>query len=181
MNEHQIIELQLGRTINNFFETAKYCPFGFPAVITVKPFNNSVPAPTVYWLSCPYLNYQVDRLEAESDLISNLSNKLQFDQKFRKKMNEAHKRYAAKRKELLSKEELNKARDISKDLYKTLINSGVGGIKEKDGIKCLHTHLADFLVNQFNPAGEIVFKRINWPDDCQICKERIDEFESSCS
>jgi len=181
MNEHKIIELQLDRTINNFFKTAKYCPFGFPAVITVNPFVNNIPAPTIYWLSCPYLNYKVDRLEAESDLISDLRNKLQSDQKFKNKMIEAHTKYAKQRQKLLSEEQLNKAKDVSEDLYKTLMNSGVGGIREKEGIKCLHTHLADFLVNKFNPAGEMVFTKINWPDNCQICKERIDEFESSCS
>jgi len=181
MNEQKILELQLDRTINNFFETAKYCPFGFPAVITVNPFINNVPAPTIYWLSCPYLNYQVDRLEAETNLISDLRNKLQSEQKFKVKMNEAHKKYANQRKKLLEEEQLDKARNISEDLYQVLMTSGVGGIREKEGIKCLHTHLADFLVNEFNPVGEIVFTKIHWPDNCQICKERVDEFESSCS
>ncbi len=181
MNEHKIVELQLGRTINNLFKIAKYCPFDFPAVITVNPFINNIPAPTIYWLSCPYLNYQVDRLEAESDLISELKSKLQSDQKFKFKMTEAHKKYAKQRKKLLSEKQLNKAKNISEDLYNTLMNSGVGGIREKEGIKCLHTHLADFLVDKFNPVGEIVFTKTNWPDNCQICKERIDEYESSCS
>lgn len=181
MNEDKIVELQLNRTIINFLKTAKYCPFNYPAVITVHPFINNIPAPTIYWLSCPYLNYQVDRLEADSDLISDLGKKIQIDQKFRKKMDQAHKKYANYRKELLAEKQLNKARAISEDLYKTLVNSGVGGIREKDGIKCLHTHLADFLVHGFNPVGKIVFSRLNWPDKCQICKERIDKFESSCS
>ena len=179
MNEHEIIELQLDRKINNFLKIAKYCPFGYPAVIIVNPFFNNVPAPTIYWLSCPYLSYEVDRLEAESDLISELKNKLQSEKKFKNKMADAHQEYADKRRKLLSAEQLNKARKISEDLYKTLINSGVGGIKEKEGIKCLHTHLADFLVNKYNPVGEVVFSKINWPNNCQICKERVDQFESS--
>jgi hypothetical protein len=179
MNEHKIIELQLDRKINNFLKTAKYCPFGYPAVIVVNPFANNVPAPTIYWLSCPYLNYEVDRLEAESDLISELKNKLQSEKKFKNKMTEAHQEYADKRKKLLSAEQLNKARDISEDLYRTLIDSGVGGIKEKEGIKCLHTHLADFLADKINPVGEVVFSKVNWPNNCQICKERVDQFESS--
>jgi hypothetical protein len=181
MNEHKIIELQLDINVDNFLKTAKYCPFGFPAVITVNPFINNIPAPTIYWLSCPYLSYKVDRLEAESNLISELKNKLKSEQKFKIIMDKAHEKYAEKRKELLSNKQLDKAKIISEDLYQTLMNSGVGGIKEKEGIKCLHTHLADFLVNGFNPAGEIVFTKINWPDNCQICKERIDEFESSCN
>lgn len=181
MNDHKIIELQLDRKINNFLVTAKYCPFGFPAVVTVNPFVNNIAAPTIYWLSCPYLSYEVDRLEADSDLITELGNRFKNDQSFRYLMEEAHQKYAVSRKKLLSDEQLQKAKNISEDLYTTLIESGVGGIKDKDGIKCLHTHLADFLVNQFNPAGKIVFNKIDWPKNCKICKERIDEFESSCN
>lgn len=181
MNDQKIVELQLDRKINNFMETAKYCPFGFPAVAAVDPFANNTAAPTIYWLSCPYLNYQVDRLEAESNLIAELGERLKKDHTFRKLMKESHQNYAERRKKILSSEQLRKAKNISEDLYKTLIESGVGGIKDKKGIKCLHTHLADFLVEQFNPAGKIIFDKIEWPQNCKICKERIDQFESSCS
>ncbi|MFN2340700.1 MAG: DUF501 domain-containing protein [Halanaerobium sp.] len=181
MNDQQIIELQLDRKINNYLETASYCPFGFPAVVTVNPFVNNIAAPTIYWLSCPYLSYQADRLEADSGLIVELGDRYKNDQAFRRLMNQAHRKYAASRKDILSAEQLQKAKNISEDLYNTLIESGVGGIKEKEGIKCLHTHLADFLVDQFNPVGEIVFNKIDWPENCKICRERIDQFESCCS
>jgi len=179
MDDHKTIELQLDRKIDNFLKTALYCPFGFPAVITVKPFANNTAAPTIYWLSCPYLNYEVGRLEAESDLISELGKKLKTDMEFKVLMEAAHQRYAEKRKKLLSAAELQKAREVSEDLYRMLVESGVGGIREKEGIKCLHTHLADFLVEKSNPAGEVVFNKIDWPENCKICKERVDEFESS--
>ncbi|MEC9489416.1 MAG: DUF501 domain-containing protein [Halanaerobiales bacterium] len=179
MNDRKIVELQLDRKIKNFMETEVCCPFGYPAVIKVNPFINNIPAPTIYWLSCPYLSYEVDRLEAESNLISELGERLKSDQKFRDLMEAAHQSYAASRNALLSAEQLQQAKSISQDLYKTLLESGVGGIRDKEGIKCLHTHLADFLVRQANPAGEIVFNRIDWPQSCKICEERIDQFESS--
>lgn len=181
MNEHKIVELQLGRKIQNFLETAEYCPFGYPAVITVNPFINRIAAPTIYWLNCPYLSYEIDRLEGETDLIFELGEMLKYNQEFKELMDKAHKKYAAKRQKLLSAEQLEKAKNISDDLYKTLLESGVGGIRDKEGIKCLHTHLADFLVDDFNPVGKKVFEKINWPKSCKICKERIDEFESSSS
>ena len=179
MNDSKILELQLGRKIDNYLKTAKYCPFGFPAVILVNPFVNNIPAPTIYWLSCPYLNYEVDKLEADSDLIDKLGRKLKNDSTFKKEMQKSHQQYAAKRQEILSEKQLKKAREISSDLSATLVNSGVGGIKDKKGIKCLHTHLADYLINKNNPAGEIVFNKIDWPENCKICSERIDKFESS--
>lgn len=181
MDDKKIIELQLDRKINNFLETAVKCPFSFPAVITVNPFINKIAAPTIYWLSCPYLTYQVDRLEAESNLISELGKKLQEDIDFKNKMDKAHSKYAKNRLELLTDKQKLKAKNISEDLYKSLTESGIGGIRDKKGIKCLHTHLADFLVDQFNPVGEIVFNKINWPEKCNICQERIDGFESSCN
>ena len=180
MDNNKIVELQLDREINNYLETVRYCPFNYPAVILVDPFANNIVAPTMYWLSCPYLSYEVDRLESESNLISELGDRLTTDPQFKELMDKAHNQYAEKRKKLLSSEQINKAKAISKDLYKSLINSGVGGIREKEGIKCLHTHLADYLVDQNNPVGEIVFKKIDWPQKCKICKERIDEFESCC-
>lgn len=181
MDEIKIVEIQLDRKINNFNKTITYCPFGFPAVILVNPFVDDVVAPTIYWLSCPYLTYKVDRLEAESNLINELGERLKKDLKFNKLMQKSHKNYADIRKKLLTKKQLNKAKTISEDLYKTLISSGVGGIKEKEGIKCLHTHLADYLAADLNPVGEIVFDIIDWPENCTICKERIDKFEGSSS
>lgn len=181
MNELKIVELQLGRNISNFLKTAKYCPFGYPAVVTVDPYLNKIPAPTIYWLSCPHLNYETAALEAESDLISKLGKKLKKDSQFKKIMDINHQDYAQKRKKLLSEKSLKEAKKVSEDLYNTLLNSGVGGIKEKKGIKCLHTHLADYLVNKNNPAGEIIFSKLKWPQSCNICKERIDNVESSCS
>ncbi len=178
MNDQKIVELQLSRKVNNFSETAEYCPFGFPAVVTVNPFVKNIAAPTIYWLSCPYLSYEVDRLEADSNLIAEFGERYQNEQQFRKSMEEAHQKYAASRRKLLSSEQLQQAKDISEDLHRTLIESGVGGIRDKEGIKCLHTHLADFLVSRFNPVGKIVFNKIEWPESCKICKERIDEFES---
>lgn len=80
-----------------------------------------------------------------------------------------HKRYAAKRLQLLSGEERNKIKGKSLGMYDVLAESGVGGIMEKDGVKCLHTHLADFLVSQDNILGEIVWERTDWPEDCHIC------------
>ncbi|MCC3145852.1 DUF501 domain-containing protein [Halanaerobium sp. Z-7514] len=181
LSKKKIVELQLDRKINNFFKTAVFCPFDFPAVVIVNPYKNNIPAPTIYWLSCPYLNYKVDRLESESNLPAELQNLLAQDSDFKAKMEKAHKKYAEKRRNLLAQKELEEAKALSEDLYQTLLYSGVGGIKEQKGIKCLHTHLAHFLADRSNPVGKIVFEKIAWPDECSICQERIDEFASSCN
>lgn len=179
METKKIVELQLDRKINNYQKTAKFCPFDFPAVILVNPYKNKIPAPTIYWLSCPYLNYKVDRLEAESSLIDELVNKMKNDSDFKRSIEASHQEYAFKRRQILETKQLEAAKQLSLDLYDTLLNSGVGGIRDRGGIKCLHTHLADYLVNESNPVGEIVYNLVEWPETCSICKERIEKSESS--
>lgn len=179
ISEKKIIEIQLERKINNFIKTLKYCPFQYPAVVLVDPFRKNIPAPTIYWLSCPYLNYKVDRLEADTNLIKRLGDKLNDDASFKRAMNSAHEKYAEKRRKLLNDKKLKKAEIISEDLLNTIKFSGVGGIKDKNGIKCLHTHLAHFLAGGDNPVGSFVFSEIKWPQNCKICTERIDKLAGS--
>lgn len=179
ISEERIIEIQLKRKVNNFVKTIYYCPFDYPAVVLVDAFKNNIPAPTIYWLTCPYLTYEVDRLESDTDIIDKLGEKLKEDYSFKKAMNFAHESYAKKRLELLDNEQLKKAELISEDLLKTLKFSGVGGIKDKNGIKCLHTHLAHYLAGGNNLVGRIVFSKIYWPQNCKICSERIDKVVSS--
>lgn len=169
-----IVKYQIGRYPENLSGIALYCPFKKPAVLLTLPYSeeNGI-FPTIYWLSCPYLVKEVSRLEGEG-LIKELSSSLKNNKDFREKLMNTHKRYAAKRLHLLSEEEQKKIKDKSIRMYDVLVKSGVGGIMEKDGVKCLHTHLADFLVNQDNILGEIVWEHTDWPEDCHICdKENI--------
>ncbi|SRR6056297_1224287 len=177
--ERELIEWQLGREIGNLDYVGKYCPWNYPAVLVVKPFvkNNSNVSPTIFWLSCPYLVYKVDRLENEG-LLERLTFKLQNNSKFKDRMLFSHRRYAELRRDKLSDNDLKAAEKISKDLMNTLKKSGIGGIRDENGIKCLHTHLADYLMGYDNPAAELVWKKINWPKNCSICRGRIEDIES---
>lgn len=88
---------------------------------------------------------------------------------FKERLSLTHLRYAENRLNLLPdkiKKDLNKK---SKAILEVLRKSGVGGIIDKEGVKCLHTHLADFLVNKDNPVGELVWARVDWPVDCRVC------------
>ncbi|RCW41165.1 MULTISPECIES: DUF501 domain-containing protein [unclassified Halanaerobium] len=177
--ERELIEWQLGRGIVNLDYVGEYCPWDYPAVLVVKPFveNNNTVSPTIFWLSCPYLVYKVDRLENEG-LIEELTFKLKHNLEFEDKMLSAHRKYAEMRRDKLSDNDLKAAEKISEDLMNTLKKSGIGGIKDKSGIKCLHTHLADYLMGNDNPAAELVWTKITWPKNCSICRERIDDIES---
>ncbi|MFW6308574.1 MAG: DUF501 domain-containing protein [bacterium] len=172
--DKMIIKKQLDKEPENLRAVALRCPQGNPVVLKTSPFSekNGV-FPTIYWLSCPFYGQHVSRLE-DQGLVKNLTKKLQQDPEFALRLKEAHNRYARERFNLLNQEQIAKIKKISLDILVVLKNSGVGGIRDKKGIKCLHTHLADFLVNGQNPVGKKVIKKM--PDledcpfqDCDIC------------
>lgn len=167
---YHIIKKQIEREPDGLVEVSTRCPFGYPAVIKVHPFFNNRVFPTTYWLTCPYLNKKISKLE-DKGWIEKIQKKINDDENLKEKLNEAHNYYAQIRMSMLSEEEINEIKEISKDIIYTLKYSGVGGIKDKKGIKCLHTHTADYLVNKNNPVGEIVFKKIGWTKKCKICEE----------
>lgn len=82
----------------------------------------------------------------------------------------------------MSEESQEKIKLISMAIYRVLRDSGVGGINNLEGIKCLHVHLADYLVNKENPVGEKVWDGLDWPEDCHICDwDRVKEWQQCVS
>ncbi|MFW6268857.1 MAG: DUF501 domain-containing protein [Bacillota bacterium] len=167
--ELKIIEYQLGRKPTNLLAIALYCPYNRPAVLLTNPYENDKVFPTLYWLSCPKMVKKVSKLEDEG-LVQQLTIKQKREQEFSKKMEEAHIEYAQKRMFYLQTLKID-FKNLPTDIRDVLENSGVGGIRKKEGIKCLHAHLADYMVNQNNPAGRIVFEMVEWPLYCDYCPE----------
>lgn len=170
----QIIKKQLGRTPNNLIGVARECPFGYPAVLITNPYEDGIVFPTTYWLSCPFLVKELGKIE-DTGIIKDLTDRLKNDRELRKKLELAHKNYAEKRLSYLNCDLDN----LSEGIKKVITTSGVGGIVDKEGIKCLHTHLADYLVNGENPIGRIAFKKVDWPDNCMVCEEFLTEIKES--
>ena len=73
----------------------------------------------------------------------------------------------------MSNKQLEELKEKNEGQYRVIKESGVGGIMDFSGIKCLHTHYAHYLVDSNNPVGELVeqlleanyFKRV--PDNCE--------------
>jgi hypothetical protein len=113
-----------------------------PAVIENAPFLfDGTPMPTRYWLVDPALREAVSRLEssggvrqAEAEVPVHL-------------VADAHTRYAAERDGL-----------IAPDHRGPLPSGGVGGTRQ--GVKCLHAHLAWWLSGGADPVGEWTAERI---------------------
>jgi len=117
-------------------------PDGSPVVIENAPFlSDGSPMPTRYWLVDPGLRAAVSRLESEGGV----------------RMAEAaidpgvlalaHERYAAERDALVPAERAGPRP-----------SGGVGGTRA--GVKCLHAHLAWWLVGGDDPVGGWVAERL---------------------
>lgn len=166
--EMEIIKYQLGREPENIGGIAVFCPFEKPAVLLTLPYSREYGVfPTIYWLSCPYLVKEVSRLE-DKGLIRKYTVMLEKDCSMKERLMAAHQDYGVVRMKLLS--DVSKRYLVDKkSILEVLSDSGIGGIRDRKGIKCLHTHLADYLVKEKNPVGEQVWKELAWPKDCHVC------------
>jgi hypothetical protein len=116
-----------------------------PVVIENEPhLRDGTPMPTLYWLVDPQLHDAVSRLESEGGV-----------HRFEEMVNEetlarAHEAYAQRRRSATVRDG-----DVQS-------SGGVGGTRQ--GVKCLHAHLANFLVNGDDPVGELVATTLTLPD-----------------
>jgi len=172
VNDKRIIASQIGREPRGVSAVSRRCTYGYPSVIRVHPVIDGAPFPTLYWLTCPYLAFGVDRLESEG-AIGHLEVRLASDPGLASRLEAAREAYVRRRLSLLSQGEL---RDLQeRGILTSLSEKGIGGIAERGRIKCLHLHVAHALVAE-NPIGEIVLedlKRIECPPEEVICSTQL--------
>lgn len=155
----KILERQLGRKPRNLVDIIKRCKNGSPQVVVTAPILDKGDSigifPTTLWLTCPELNYRIGKLESKG-LVQEVQNKILGDEGLAQRLKEAHQDYANYRLSLVKEDRLEGLKENNPGQYKVLKESGVGGILEFEGIKCLHTHFAHYLVDGKNPVGEMV-------------------------
>ncbi|HEY7930786.1 MAG TPA: DUF501 domain-containing protein [Acidimicrobiales bacterium] len=135
----------LGRAPAGRFAVVVRRPSGEAVVIENEPhLLDGTPMPTLYWLVDPTLHDAVSRLESEAGVHRY---EAMVDDEI---LAATHARYAARR----------AARVVRTDLVQPA--GGVGGTRV--GIKCLHAHLANFLVHGDDPVGEIVSHLVDVAD-----------------
>ena len=132
----------LGRDPGGDFTVVVRSPEGVPMVIENEPFlRDGTPMPTRYWLVDPELRAQVGRLEASGGV-----REAERDVDAAA-LAESHRRYAA-------------ARDarIPAEWAGPRPSGGVGGTRQ--GVKCLHAHLAWWMAGGDDPVGAWVAQRL---------------------
>ncbi|AEH51003.1 DUF501 domain-containing protein [Pseudothermotoga thermarum] len=145
----KVVEKQLGRPPRVFRSVKSRCPYGYPVTIECHPESNGSPFPTLYWLTCPFLNKVISRLESKG-MIKKLEQMVRNDEKLRTRYIKAHLNIIDLRDKLVT----------SESVRLKLKQVGTGGIRDFLSIKCLHLHVADYLSGVDNPIGEIVLKTI---------------------
>jgi hypothetical protein len=167
--EKKIVSLQLGRDLKNDFTTAMRCTWGYPQVIKSSLVSDGRPFPTLFWLTCPLLRREVSLLESQG-LISYFEDIMERDRDFAEAYSLAHNETRLLKQSIL--EELQ----LSEWLETALIERGIGGLKDRRKVKCLHLQLANFLGGISNPVGREVWKRIERREclgEKIICEELV--------
>ena len=118
---------------------------GRPVVIENEPhLRDATPMPTLFWLVDPELHEAVSRLEGEGG-VHRFETLVDSE-----RLQRTHDEYARRRRESTMRVDVVQAK------------GGVGGTRV--GVKCLHAHLANFLVGADDPVGELVAESIELPD-----------------
>jgi len=150
--------------VDNFMGTVRRCKFGFPQVIKSFPVKNRKPFPTLFYLSCPHLIYQISKLE-EKGMIESMENN-DRDELYAN----AHELYKQIRLDMI-----DNSYAFSKivDDYPAAFEKGIGGIENRQNLKCLHLQLATTLGGVKTYAGVKVldiFKSEKIDLNCEECR-----------
>ncbi len=140
--DDEVVAKQLGRDPGGAFTVVVRGDDGSPVVIANEPFlRDGTPMPTRYWLVEPELRALVGRLEAAGGV------REAEEQVDAAALAAAHRRYAEERDALIAPERTGPRP-----------SGGVGGTRQ--GVKCLHAHVAWWLAGGDDPVGAWTARRL---------------------
>lgn len=189
-HDEHAVELQLGFRPSNLISIAARSSDGIPTVCMLYPLvqpkrgrrrggkdADFEPFPTLYWLTCPKLKYQIAQLEFNGK-ISALEARLDVDKDATMAMVKVHRMYALERWSLLTNED----RDFSasRGWVDSLRDVGIGGLRDFSKVKCLHTMYAHFLALSYQDRNEIRHPVGEWIQELLDEGKERPEDDSSC-
>jgi hypothetical protein len=133
-SDRTVIAAQIGREPRALEGVAARCVFGFPAVTKqASTDDQGRPFPTAYYVTCPHMVRQIDRLESDGGV----------------------RRFES---ELASNEALRVATDAAHAEHRQLHGSAIAGSGDTMRVKCLHAHAGFALAGHEHPLGEAVLR-----------------------
>lgn len=168
-HDYKVVVNQLDREPRGVLGVPLRCSYGYPQIIANRSINYEGEAikvfPTVFWLTCPYLKKAVSQLES-GGMISEVETKIAEDPDFAAAVEQGHAEHAKLRQVLFpANVQESLAKNYPKE-FQVLKETGVGGIRARDGVKCLHAHFADYLVRGKNVIGELVLNKLSQEVEC---------------
>lgn len=140
-----VVEEYLGRPLAGRCAVVVRRIDGRPVVIENEPhLRDGTPMPTLFWLVDPELHDAVSRLEGSGG-VHRFEELVDADA-----LRRTHEEYAERRRRATVRTDGAQA------------SGGVGGTRV--GVKCLHAHLANFLVGAGDPVGELVAHEVELPE-----------------
>jgi len=150
----------LGRDPRTPFTVKTFCPDGSPQVLLADPVFKEEgiwkPFPAFLWLVCPRLKILTAELEQQGQ-VREFSQRLKSDEDFRNLFIEGQKTIAELRVRMAEKIYPGELPDHIREI---LTSTTVAGSKDFNGVKCLHSHLAQELAFHNNPIGAAVLEQI---------------------
>jgi len=173
--DKNIIKLQLECKEVNAKKILVRCVYDYPQIIQLTPIKVTGGRPeinygaisNIIWLTCPYLNDKIHKLESVG-FIEKIESFIQNDAALKIIMDEAHVHFYFMRSNLL--EQVTEHLPPKKRMR--IFNKGVGGTKDISTLKCLHMHYSHFRLYNNNLAGYITNKLLDEKVNCNevICK-----------
>lgn len=170
--DERVVARQIGRKPRGMLRVETRCAYGYPAVVSVAPLAGpaAAPFPTLFWLTCPALVEDVSRVES-TGAISTLEAEARSDPALAAAIAADHRRYAEERFSLL--DAAGRTAADARGLTPVLRDSGVGGSRDREHLKCLHAHYA-FHRARGGAIGEILDRR-HGPRECTPDRVRCAE------
>ena len=166
MDDRAIVARQLGRPPRAFHRVVARCPYGLPAVTEQRPYDDrGDPFPTTYYLTCPHLVAAVSRIEAAGG-VERWSRAAADDQALADSLARATEEQRRQRHELAGSE---RGADDGASL-----DSGIGGSRRPEQLKCLHAHVAFALARPGYVLGSRILEEVPepWPPS-RCCSELL--------
>jgi hypothetical protein len=140
-----VVEQYLGRPLAGRCAVVVRRLDGRAVVIENEPhLRDGTPMPTLFWLVDPDLHEAVSRIEGNGG-VHRFEDLVDSDA-----LKKTHEQYAERRRLATVRTDGAQA------------SGGVGGTRE--GVKCLHAHLANYLVGASDPVGELVAHEVDLPE-----------------